>query len=115
MSKEVYRKHYNYHEFKEYIRFGSIIPNYIQCMELLKHLPPESCIVKLIRFLKNTPSPEGMVSKADGAGGTSSRVNHSSPSPLVPSMVKIIATVALGVAGLYCIISLSMEKSDIPG
>ena len=90
-------------------------PIHMQYMELLKHLPPESCIVKPMRFLKNTPSPEGTLSKADGAGGTSSRVSHSSPSPLVPSTVKIIATDALGVAGLYCIISFSMEKSDIPG
>ena len=54
-----------------------------------------------MRFLKNTPSPLGMVSKDEGAGGTSTRVSVSSPSPIVPSAVKTTATVIFGASGLY--------------
>lgn len=67
---------------------------------MMHHLPSESTIVKLMKFLKNTPSPEGKDSKAEGAAGASSRLSHSSPFPITPSTVNMTATVALGVAGL---------------
>ena len=72
-------------------------------------------MVKLMTFLKNTPSPVGIVSKDEGVGGTSTRVSISSPSPIVPSAVKTTATVVFGASGLYRMTSLSMEMSDMPG
>ena len=61
-----------------------------------------------MEFWKNTPSPEGAVSKAEGVGGNSSRVSDSSPSVTLSS-VKIIGTVVLGVVKENCTVSVSTE------
>lgn len=84
-------------------------------MIIISYLPPESNIVKLMTFLKNTPSPEGTVSKAEGVGRNSSRVSHSSPSSATPSAMNITSTVVLGVAKEICRVSVSIEKSAVAG
>ena len=73
------------------------------------HLPLELIIVKLMEFWKNTPSPEGAVSKAEEVGGNNSRISDSSSFSITPSSVKIIGTVVLGVVEENCTVSVSME------